>query len=273
MVHFFNFNRLGYEKRSFRNDQIFHRNPANNEKLGADGTALGVNVLTGEACQMLNPLRGNEITAFFVYLPDDAFQKRVVAFTVATKQPHFARMQDAGNIVAVLKKEPAAGVDEDSAGDLAMLRSVHNVTLSMVALSNLFGLKQESCPAQEASRNDRWLHLLFPWSASTGPSGDVNPQHRNMRSSRSLRQNPSLRRRFARTMPAIRPDWACSHRRSPVSASRRVGWRSCWWRRLSRDTCPARRKNCRRKRPPNRYSPPDQPLGSHPSGGHSRPMP
>jgi hypothetical protein len=47
-------------------------------------------------------------------------QECFASFAVAGEQRHLSRVQDACNIIALLKQEPAAGVDENGAGDLAM---------------------------------------------------------------------------------------------------------------------------------------------------------
>jgi hypothetical protein len=65
-------------------------------------------------------IRWNEIADFFVYFPDGALQERFVPFAVAAEQRHLSRVQDSGNIIALLKQEPAAGVDQNGASDFAM---------------------------------------------------------------------------------------------------------------------------------------------------------
>jgi hypothetical protein len=59
-------------------------------------------------------------TRFLVHLPHGAFQKCFLAFPVAAEETHLARVYDANNIVAVLKQETTAGVDNNGASDLAM---------------------------------------------------------------------------------------------------------------------------------------------------------
>jgi hypothetical protein len=120
VLYFDNFVRLGYQERPFGDDQPFNRNIANDEELGVDGATSGLNVPTGESCQIYKPIRWNEIADFFVYFPDGALQERFVPFAVAAEQRHLSRVQDSGNIIALLKQEPAAGVDQNGARDFAM---------------------------------------------------------------------------------------------------------------------------------------------------------
>jgi hypothetical protein len=75
-----------------------------------DGAAFGVDVPTREARQILEPVRRNEIADFFLYLADHALQECFVSFAVAAEQRHIAWVQDADNIIALLKQEEAAGL-------------------------------------------------------------------------------------------------------------------------------------------------------------------
>jgi len=117
VLYFDNFVRLGYQERPFGDDQPFNRNIANDEKLGAERASLGVKITTGKGRQIFKPIRWNEMADFFVDLPDDALQECFVPFAMAAEQRHLSRVQDACNIIALLKQE--RGVDEDGASDLA----------------------------------------------------------------------------------------------------------------------------------------------------------
>jgi hypothetical protein len=137
VVDFDDFFRPGYQESPFRDRQTFFRKTPYNEKLGPQRAAFGVNVFARNTCQVLKPLGWHEITDFFVYLPNNAFQERLVPFAVSTEQPYFARMHDADDIVALLQQQPAAGVDENSASNLAMLWPVHNASWPLTRLSRL----------------------------------------------------------------------------------------------------------------------------------------
>jgi len=115
VLYFDNFVRLGYQERPLGDDQPFDRNIANDKELGGDGAAFGVDVPTREARQILKPLRWNEIADFFGYLPDGALQECFASFTMAAEQRNLSRVRGACNIIALLKQEPAAGVDQDGA--------------------------------------------------------------------------------------------------------------------------------------------------------------
>jgi hypothetical protein len=91
VVDFDDFFRPGYQESPFRDCQTFYRNAAYNEKLRPQRAAFGVNVFARKTCQVLKPLGRHKITDLFVYLPNNAFQKRLVPFAVATEQPYFAR--------------------------------------------------------------------------------------------------------------------------------------------------------------------------------------
>jgi hypothetical protein len=63
-------------------------NIASNEKLTADGATLGVSISTAVACQVIEALGCHKVADLFVYFPNHALQKRLIAFTVTTEESH-----------------------------------------------------------------------------------------------------------------------------------------------------------------------------------------
>ena len=68
--------------------------------MAVENAALNVRVSTMSFCQVFELLRRDEITDFFMDLPDHAFQKGFITFAVTAKKSYHAWVQDLGNIVA-----------------------------------------------------------------------------------------------------------------------------------------------------------------------------
>jgi len=87
-------------------------NIASNEKLTADGATLGVSISTAVACQVIEALGCHKVADLFVYFPNHALQKRLIAFTVTTEKSHHAWAYNTRNVVALLKQKATASVDD-----------------------------------------------------------------------------------------------------------------------------------------------------------------
>jgi hypothetical protein len=61
-----------------------------NEKLPAERATFGIGVNAAIAYQVLETLGCHEVADLFVYFPNHALQKRLIAFTVTTEEPHHA---------------------------------------------------------------------------------------------------------------------------------------------------------------------------------------
>ena len=81
---------LGDKKGSFGYQEGVSGDIASNEKFAADCAALGVGINTTVTCQVSKPLWCYEIADLFVHFPSHALQKRLIAFTVTTEEPHHA---------------------------------------------------------------------------------------------------------------------------------------------------------------------------------------
>jgi hypothetical protein len=92
--------------------QSISGNIASNEKLTADGATLGVSISTAVACQVIEALGCHKVADLFVYFPNHALQKRLIAFTVTTEESHHAWAYNTRNVVALLKQKAPASVDD-----------------------------------------------------------------------------------------------------------------------------------------------------------------
>ena len=63
------------------------------------------------ACKMLEAPCWNKVTDLLVYFSDDTLQIRFVAFAMTAKETHFARLKNAGNVIAALEQETTARVN------------------------------------------------------------------------------------------------------------------------------------------------------------------
>jgi len=63
-------------------------------------------------CEVFELLRRNEITDFLMHLTDHTIQKGFITFAMTAKKSHHAGVQNAGNIVALLKQPTTSSIDE-----------------------------------------------------------------------------------------------------------------------------------------------------------------
>ena len=82
--------------------------------------ALNINVPTVVTREWLKPLGRQKVTGLFVDLPDNTLEVRLVVLTVAPKECNLARLQDARNVVTLLKQQTTKYVNEDRTSVLAM---------------------------------------------------------------------------------------------------------------------------------------------------------
>lgn len=117
--------RLGYEERALRDNNSVERDAASNEEFSLNKSVINVDIPALQTGEMFKSLGRDEVAYFFMYLADNTLEVRLAPFAMTTKKGDLAGMHNAGDIVALLKQEPAVSVNDNRTGDLAIMRFCH----------------------------------------------------------------------------------------------------------------------------------------------------
>jgi hypothetical protein len=105
------FIRFDYQHRAFGHDQCVNRDIASDEDFASDSTVLTINFSAIIAHQVIEPIRCYEIADLFVYFSHHALQIRFVMLAMTAKKTNLTWLENAGDIIALLKQKTTSGVD------------------------------------------------------------------------------------------------------------------------------------------------------------------